>query len=72
MMVLLRRREMAGQMSLGAVGAILGFAGVGLFTENLGRGLAIPFVFVLAVVAILERIVYGDPKQAMPPTSRMD
>jgi hypothetical protein len=64
--------EYALGASLGAIGAILGFAGVGLFTENLGRGLAIPFVFVLAVVAILERIVYGDPKQVMPPTSRMD
>jgi hypothetical protein len=59
-------------VSLGAIGAILGFAGIGIFTENLGRGLAIPFVFVLAAVAILERIVYGDPKQVMPPTSGLD
>jgi len=59
-------------VALGAAGAIVGFALAGLFTENLIRGLAIPFVFVCATVAIAERIVHGDDKSALEKLTRYD
>jgi len=40
--------ELALGVALGTVGAILGFALGGMFTQGIVRGLAIPFVFVLA------------------------
>jgi hypothetical protein len=52
-------------VALGGLGAVLGFALVGIFTENVTRGLAIPFVFVCAAIAIGERIVYGESKAAL-------
>jgi len=59
-------------VALGAIGGILGFALAGVFTENLVRGLAIPFVFVLAAVAIGERIVQGDKRLAIEKLTRYD
>lgn len=47
-------------LGLGAAGGILGFAFAGIFTETVSQGLAVPFVFVCALVAIGERIVYGQ------------
>jgi len=47
-------------LALGAAGGILGFALVGVFTETLARGLAIPFVFVCSLVVFGERIVRGE------------
>ena len=57
--------ELALGVALGTVGAILGFALGGMFTQGIVRGLAIPFVFVLATVSIAERIVHGDRKSAI-------
>jgi len=64
--------EFAQGIALGAIGAILSFGVVGLFTENLGRGLAIPFVFILATVALIERIVYGDPTRRLTKAGRKE
>jgi hypothetical protein len=57
--------ELALGASLGVLGGLLGFAFGGLWTEVLARGLAIPFVFLLAVVPVVERIVHGDPHEAL-------
>ena len=59
-------------VALGAIGGILGFTLAGIFTETIVRGLAIPFVFVLATVAIAERIVHGDPQSALEQLTRHD
>jgi len=63
------RSELMLGLSLGAAGGILGFALAGIFTETLARGLAIPAVFICALIAIGERVVHGDRKasdQAIP------
>ncbi len=57
--------ELALGVALGALGGILGFAFGGIFTEGIVRGLAIPFVFVLATIPIAERIVRGAPRLAI-------
>ena len=64
--------ELALGVALGAIGGILGFTFAGLFTETIVRGLAIPFVFVLATVAIAERIVHGDRQSALEQLTRND
>ena len=64
--------ELALGVAFGALGSVLGFALVGLFTENLGRGLAIPFVFVCSVVIIAEQIVHGEGKSALGKLTRDD
>ncbi|MFW6162987.1 MAG: O-antigen ligase family protein [Planctomycetota bacterium] len=66
------RSELALGVALGALGSILGFALVSLFTETLVRGLALPFVFVLAAVAVAERIVHGDGRGAFAQVTRYD
>ncbi len=66
------RSELALGTALGAVGGILGFALVGLFTETIVRGIAIPFVFVLAAVAVTERIVHGAGRSAIEQLTRYD
>ena len=59
--------ELVLGVALGAFGGILGFALGGLFTEGLVRGLAIPFVFVLAVIPLAERIVHGEATSPLEP-----
>ncbi len=52
--------ELALGVALGAAGGILGFALAGVFSETVARGLAIPFVFLCALVVLAERIVRGE------------
>ena len=59
-------------MALGAIGSILGFTFAGLFTETLVRGIGMPFVFILATVAITERIVRGNGRSAIEQLTRYD
>ena len=64
--------ELALGFALGSFGSILGFAFIGLFTENLIRGLALPFVFILALVTVVERIVHGERKSPLEQLTRYD
>ena len=66
------RSELALGTALGAIGGILGFALAGLFTETIVRGIGMPFVFVLAAVAITERIVRGEGQSAIEQLTRYD
>ena len=66
------RSELALGVAFGAIGSLIGFGIVGLFTENLGRGLAIPFVFVCSAVIIAEQIVHGEGKSALEKLTRYD
>ena len=66
------RSELMLGLALGATGGILGFALAGLFTESLGRGLAIPFVFICSAVVLAERIVRGDGKSALEKLGKYD
>ena len=43
-------------MAFGAMGALIGFAVCSIFNSSMVRGVALPFVFVLAAITILERI----------------
>ena len=64
--------ELALGTALGAIGGILGFALAGLFTETIVRGIGMPFVFVLATVAITERIVRGEGASTTEQLTRYD
>jgi len=66
------RSELILGVALGSIGSILGFALVGIFTEGIVRGLTIPFVFVLAAVAIAERIVRGEGETVLGQLTRRD
>ena len=64
--------ELALGVALGCFGAVLGFALGGVFTEMVVRGLAIPFAFVLAAIAITERVVRGEASTALAQLTRRD
>ncbi|MFP4057211.1 MAG: O-antigen ligase family protein [Candidatus Brocadiia bacterium] len=64
--------ELALGLSSGAVGSLVGFALAGVFTETLVRGVAIPFVFVLALIAIAERMVWGRDPRTLDQLTRYD
>lgn len=64
--------EFALGVALGSLGSILGFALGGLFTESIARGIAIPFVFILAALTVAERIVYGERKTPIEHLTRVD
>jgi len=64
--------EFALGVALGSLGSILGFALGGLFTETIARGIAIPFVFILAAITVAERIVHGERKTALEQLTRVD
>lgn len=64
--------EFALGVALGSFGSILGFALGGLFTESIARGIAIPFVFILAAITVAERIVHGERKTALGQLTRAD
>ena len=64
--------ELMQGVALAVVGATIGFALAGLFTENIARGLALPFVFVCSLVPLAERIVHGEPRRGPGELSRYD
>ena len=59
-------------LALAVVGGVSGFALAGIFTENIARGLAPPFVFLCSLVVLGERIVHGEPQKPRWELSRYD